>query len=297
MNFKSKVFEFIDRYFEFLSISLTLLVIFSVVLIPAFYVVYSSFFKESFSDGQTKDIFVGLGNYFYLFNDHHFWKYFYQNLIYTIGSLVFSFLPAFACALALNSINRFKGFFRGIIMLPWVFPPVVAALLWRWLFNDSYGLINALLRNIAPPVLWLGNPKMAMFSVIIADAWTRIPFITIYLLAGLQSIPNSLYEAAKIDGANIFNCFRRITLPLLKSTIVLVLLIMSIFIFRTYEIIGGLTKGGPAQATETLTTYIFRLTMEYWNVGYGAAVSTFVLIFILICGFLYLRIFREGEIS
>jgi len=295
MTFRSKISGFIDSYFEVLSISLTLAVIFLIVLVPAIYVIYSSFFKIDLSYAQTKESFIGLSNYFHLLSDPYFWKFLSQNLIYTIGSLVVSFFPAFVCALALNQIARFKGFFRGIVMLPWVIPPVVAALLWRWIFNDSYGLINALLSPFISPVLWLGNTKIAMFSVIITDAWTRIPFMTIFLLAGLQAIPNNLYEAAKMDGANIFTCFRHITLPLLKSTIVLLLLIMSIFIFRTYVIIGGLTRGGPAQATETLTTYIFRLTTEYWNIGYGSALSTFVLIFILAWSFLYLRIFYKGE--
>ena len=295
MTFRSKISGFIDTYFEVFSISLTLAVLFSVVLIPAVYVIYSSFLKKTLSYGQTEDFFIGLSNYFHLFSDPYFWKFLSQNLIYTMGSLVVSFLLGFACALALNKITSFKGFFRGIILVPWVFPPVVVALLWRWLFNDSYGLINALLRSITSPVLWLGNVKIAMFSVIITDAWTRTPFMMIFILAGLQTIPNDLYEAAEMDGANIFTCFRYITLPLLKSTIVLLLLIMSIFIFRTYVIIGGLTRGGPAQATETLTTYIFRLTMEYWDIGYGSALSTFVLIFILALGFLYLRIFYKGE--
>ena len=276
---------------------MALAVLSAVVIVPIFNVIYDSFFFRESSFGETVVKFVGLENYRFVFTDPYFWRFLKQNLIYTAGSVALSFVAGFICALLLNQIRGLKSLFRGAILLPWVIPPVVAALLWKWLLNDTFGLVNYMISPFTSPVNWLGEPASAMFSLIMVDAWTRIPLITIFILAGLKSIPVHLYDAAKIDGAGPIGRFRYVTLPLLRPVIVTVLLIVSIFVFRTYVMIGGLTGGGPARYTETLISYIFKNTVEYRQIGFSSALSVIVLVGIVVYAFVFLKLFyrRWGE--
>jgi multiple sugar transport system permease protein len=271
-----------ENIFVIAVISSIIVVLLLVVIWPVAQVVGMSFFKIKLGADPKP---IGLANYSRIARDPKFWYYLWNSVIYTLGSLSISFLISMAVALGLNKIEKFKGIYRAMILLPWAIPEAVASLVWRIVLNDQIGILNYLLLGlgiIRVPILWLGEPEMAMFSVILADSWTRIPLITVLLLAGLQGIQEDLYEAAKIDGANGFDRFRYITIPLLRSTISVTLIIVGIFIFRTYTMIAVLTNGGPGDTTEVFTTYIFQTGFVLLDQGYSSALS--VVMFIIVVG-------------
>ena len=286
----AKVLRFIDDYFIVIVLGLTLLVLFSVVLIPTIYVFLLSLFEVAIS-GEMR--FIGLGNFARALSDPEFWQFTYQTLIYTAGSLSISFLIAFVCALALNRLRYFQGVLRSLILLPWVIPPAIAGLIWRWMLNDTNGIINDLLVNrlgiVGANILFLGQTSWARLSVIVADSWTRIPFMAILLLAGLQSISQVYYESARVDGANWLQQLTKITVPLMRSTILVTLMIVTMLILRTYSIIFVITDGGPADTTQVLTTYIYNNTVRYWELGYGSALSVILLIIVVLITLYYTR--------
>jgi multiple sugar transport system permease protein len=286
----SKVARFLDDYFIVIVLGVTFLVLFSVVLIPTVYVFLLSFFEVALS-GEMR--FIGLGNFSRALSDPEFWQFTYQTLIYAGGSVAISFFIAFICALALNRIRHLQGVFRSLILLPWVIPPAIAGLIWRWMLTDTNGIINDLLVNrlgiLTKNILFLGITPWARFSVIVADSWTRIPFMAILLLAGLQSISQVYYESAKVDGANWFQQLTKITVPLMRSTMLVTLMIVTMLILRTYSIIFVITDGGPADTTQVLTTYIYNNTVRYWELGYGSALSVILLIIVVLITLYYTR--------
>lgn len=285
-----KLTDFLNDHLIGIIIIITFIVLLGVVLIPTIYVFTYSLFAVHIS-GKVR--FLGLGNYIRALTDPVFWQYLFQTIIYTIGSVSISFLIAFLSALALNSISVGKGLFRSLILLPWVIPPAISGLTWRWMLNDTNGLLNDILNNklhiIENNILFLGTYFWAKFSVIMADSWTRIPFITVLLLAGLQSISREYYDAARVDGANFGQRLFKITIPLMKSTILVALMIVTMFVMRTYEIIYILTDGGPGNSTEVLTTYIYKNIVNYWELGYGSALSVLLLILVVVITLYYTK--------
>lgn len=282
--------RFIDDYFIVIVLGLTFLVLFSVVLIPTIYVFVLSFFEVAIS-GEMR--FIGLGNFARALSDSDFWQFTYQTLIYTGGSVTISFAIAFVCALALNKLRHLQGMLRSLILLPWVIPPAIAGLIWRWMLTDTNGIINDLFVNrlgiLSKNILFLGITSWARLSVIVADSWTRIPFMAILLLAGLQSISQVYYESAKVDGANWLQQLTKITVPLMRSTMLVTLMIVTMLILRTYSIIFVITDGGPADTTQVLTTYIYNNTVRYWELGYGSALSVILLIIVVLITLYYTR--------
>ena len=285
-----KIARFIDDYFIVIVLGLTFLVLFSVVLIPTIYVFLLSFFEVAIS-GEMR--FIGLGNFARALSDSDFWQFTYQTLIYTGGSVAMSFTIAFVCALALNKLRHLQGMLRSLILLPWVIPPAIAGLIWRWMLTDTNGIINDLFVNrlgiLSKNILFLGITSWARLSVIVADSWTRIPFMAILLLAGLQSISQVYYESAKVDGANWLQQLTKITVPLMRSTMLVTLMIVTMLILRTYSIIFVITDGGPADTTQVLTTYIYNNTVRYWELGYGSALSVILLIIVVLITLYYTR--------
>ena len=286
----AKIARFFDDYFIIIVLGMTFLVLFSVVLVPTIYVFLLSLFEVAINGEMT---FIGFGNFSRALSDPDFWQFTYQTLIYTGGSVALSFFIAFLCALALNRLRRFQGVLRSLILLPWVIPPAIAGLIWRWMLTDTNGIINDLLVNrlgiLAKNILFLGITSWARLSIIVADSWTRIPFMAILLLAGLQSISQVYYESAKVDGANWFQQLTKITVPLMRSTMLVTLMIVTMLILRTYSIIFVITDGGPADTTQVLTTYIYNNTVRYWELGYGSALSVILLIIVVLITLYYTR--------
>ena len=242
--------------------------------------------------------FIGIQNYMKLFQDDVFLKSLGNTLVFTISCLIFQFLIGFALALFLNRPFRTARPVRGFLMIPWMIPMTVTALIFKLLFATDIGVVNYFLKSlhlISKNIDWLTSSKTAMLVVIIANVWIGIPFNTILLSTGLTTIPQELYESAAIDGANARQSFFRITLPLLRSTIESVLVLGFIYTFKVYDLVYVMTSGGPVNSTHLLSTYSYKQSFELFNYSMGSSVANVLLLILLIVGIMYLKITMQGE--
>lgn len=228
--------------------------------------------------------FIGLENYEWLSDDPVFWLSVFNTILYTTVASVLKFALGLWLALILNEHLPFKTFFRAIILLPWVVPTVLSALAFWWIYDSQFSIISYQLIEwglIEEPINFLGDPGLARASVIAANVWRGIPFVAISLLAGLQTIPQSLHEAALIDGATPWQRFRRVTLPLLTPIIAVVMTFSVLFTFTDFQLIYVLTRGGPVNATHLMATLSFQRAIPGGQLGEGAAIAVAMIPFLL----------------
>lgn len=267
-----------SRYGFFLNVPGLFVVLFWVIF-PAFLLFYTSFIRY---DNVNPIVFSGLANYKQLSNSRVFWISLEKIAIFSIGSTAMTFFGGLILALCLSGISRGGGILRSLMIIPWAVPAVISGLIWKWMFSPDFGVVSDILMKvglISKPLSIYGDPGLAMWGVIIADSWTRIPFMGIILLAALLSIPAILHEAAKVDGAGTLSRFFSIDLPLIKGPLLVGLLITTIFSFRTIDIIIPLTAGGPGRATYVFGYFIWDQITKTLNFGQGAAAGV-VLFFI-----------------
>lgn len=220
--------------------------------------------------------FIGLENYReLLFDDPFFWQVVRNGFIFTIGSVALKLIVGMIMALVLNQPIYLRGFFRGILLMPWVAPIVVTALSWRWIL-DLTGVLNLTLRDLGimkTSIPWLAQYGTAMLSLVMVNTWRGFPFFGITLLAGMQAIPRELYEAAEVDGATAWQRFWQITVPSLRTVILVVTILSTIWTFNDFGIVWLLTGGGPGHATDVFATYTYKLGFITSRLGYGETVS------------------------
>jgi len=220
--------------------------------------------------------FVGLKNFVTNFNDPIFWKVTANTFIYTAAATVLKMVGGLALALAMNQQFPLKNLVRALMLLPFIVPTVLSTVAWMWILDPAFSVLNWFLIALGVPKpgpSWLGNPLLAMLSIIVINTWRGLPFYGITLLAGLQTVPPELYEAATIDGASAWQRFRFVTLPLLQPIILIVTLFSVIFTFADFQLVYVLTHGGPQNATQLFATYAFDIAMGAGQLGYGASVA------------------------
>ncbi len=250
---------------------------------------------------SSKQAFVGLENYIGLFGGpssilpHAILN----TLIFTAASILFQFIIGFGLALLFN--KQFPGcsFFRGVTMISWLLPVTVAGLLFKFMFTSSGGIINQFLMQlnlISQPLEWLLNPRLAMAAIVVANIWIGIPFNMMLLITGLTTIPEEVYESANLDGANKLQTLFRITVPMIKPAIMSVLTLGFVYTFKVFDLVWVMTKGGPVNATELVSTYSYRLSFEEFQFSKGAAVSNILFLILLIVGFFYIRLIDDDEV-
>ena len=220
--------------------------------------------------------FIGLGNFITDFRDPTFWQVVQNTFVYTGVATVLKMVGGLGLALVMNQAFRMKNLVRAVLLLPFIVPTVLSTIAWMWILDPSFSVINWLLvhggiADRGPS--WLGNGSWAMFSLIVVNTWRGLPFYAITLLAGLQTIPLELYEAATIDGASALDRFRYVTLPLLKPVVFIVTMFSLIFTFSDFQLVYVLTRGGPANATHLFATYAFDIAMSGGQFGLGASVA------------------------
>jgi len=250
------------------------------------YPILRSFWLSLFTKNlgtQLEPIFSGFANYQRMSGDGRFWQSLWNTTIFTGASVALELVLGMAIALILHQVFIGRSLVRTAALLPWALPTALIGLAWTWIFNDQFGVWNDILMRleiIPTGFNWLGTPITAMLAVIAADVWKTTPFISILLLAGLQSISPDLYEAHSIDGATPWQNFTKITLPLLMPQILIVLLFRFAGAFGVFDLIQVMTGGGPGGATEVVSLYIYATVMRYLDFGYGAAlvVVTFLLL-------------------
>jgi len=250
------------------------------------YPILSSFWSSLFAENlgtQLQPVFSGLANYQRMMGDGRFWQAMWNTTIFTVVSVLLELVLGMIIALILHRPFPGRNLVRTIAILPWALPTALIGLAWAWIFNDQFGVVNDILLRlgtIEQGINWLGMPNTAMMAAIAADVWKATPFISILLLAGLQSIPTDLYEAHSLDGATPWQNFTFITLPLLMPQILIALLFRFAQAFGIFDLIKVMTGGGPGGATEMVSLYIYATVMRYLDFGYGAAliVVTFLLL-------------------
>ncbi len=233
--------------------------------------------------------FVGLKNYATLLESGRFRAVAWNSLVFTAGSIAVKLVIGMGMALALNNVVRGNQFIRGILLLPWVIPTVVIALTWKWLMDLFRGLINVSLIDtgvVTSGVHWLGDPTLAMTSVIIANIWRGFPFFGVSFLAAMQTVPQELYAAAEVDGAGPWEKFRHITLPSIKGVVAIVTLLSTIVTLNDFSIVFIMTRGGPGAATHVFATYSYELGIQSqrWGLAMAASLASLPLVALLIVG-------------
>lgn len=259
------------------------------------YISFTNMTSRTFNSGTIS--FSGIKNYITVLTDPDFHTAFMNTLVYTVFCLVFQFSIGFALALLFNQKFRLAKPLRGFLVISWIMPMTVVALMFKYMFSDS-GIINYLLQQlhiIKEPIEWLTSTKMAMPSVIITNSWVGIPFNMLLLATGLSNIPSDVYESAMIDGANGVKRFFYITLPLLKQSILAVLVLGFVYTFKVFDLVYVMTGGGPINATEVLSTYSYRESFQYFNFGTGAASANVLFVCLFLVGLIYVRLIGKED--
>jgi multiple sugar transport system permease protein len=251
---------------------------------------FQDYTVASFYTGNAP--FVGLRNYVAVFHDPVFGKAVLNTVLFTVGSIVCQFGIGLALAVFFN--GRFLGsaLLRSLLLLPWLLPLVVSGAVWRWMLDQDHGVINTALRALhlaGGPVPWLTSPGWALPAVVLTNIWIGIPFNLVILHGGLRAIPVTLYEAAGLDGAGPWQRFRHVTWPLLRPVTGVVLMLGLVYTIKVFDVIMVVTRGGPANASQTLTTWSYSLSFQQFEFGLGAAVGNILILATTVFGLLYLR--------
>jgi multiple sugar transport system permease protein len=258
-----------------LFLAAAIIVLLGVVLYPLLKTIYISFTDRLFTYDRYS--FVGLRNYIDMVHDPLFWHAFWNSTKFTFLNVIGSLIVGLGIALLLNSRVKAKGLFRALLFLPWAMSSTVAALMYRWLYNDIYGYLSFVLMKlgiISQSINVLSRPDTVWIAVLIPVIWTFYPFVTLIFLSALQSVDPRLYEAASIDGAGRWQTFSHLTLPSLRPVLVTVIILLTIWSFSTFDLVALLTGGGPANETLTLSVYIFKRGFEAKLLGYASALGT-----------------------
>ena len=266
-----------------------------IVVYPIGKLFYNSFFDMRLSGGQGSK-FIGLQNYADMMKDTAFWDATLNTVIITVVTVPGALLVGLGLALLANLPFKRQWPVRLALLLPWALPLAFAGLIWVWFFYMEYGFVNDVWSRFGgEPRMWLLSPVSAFAAICIAIIWKASSFMALILLAGLQMIPKSLYEAAEVDGASKWQQFTQITLPMLMPSIVVALIFRTITALQTFDIPYTMTKGGPGNATETLAMYIHKTTIDYLDVGYGSTLAVGMFVLSLILTAVYLRHISKQE--
>ena len=274
----------------------SLLLLSGLVVFPILYNFWLSLFdKHAFMPVQR---FVGLQHYAYFARDAEFWSSVKYGTVYAGSTLVLQLLLGVGAALLLNEGFRGRNLLRGVVLFPYMIPTIVAVILWKWLLNDSYGLVNHWLlaaHLVREPVAWLGKDHI-MTSLVVTSVWQFFPFVVVTYLARLQTIAPELYEAAKVDGAGAWRRFRHVTLPQTRNVLFVIVLLRSIFMFTKFDTVWLMAgEGGVSRYVRTLPVYAYARSFTYLQAGMGAALAVLMFLLLLVVTAVYFRAFRDEE--
>ena len=274
-----------DRRFGFFFVAPAVVILSIVILAPIVIAIITSFYDYTLIN-RSLDNFIGLNNYFESITNKKFLHSTFVTITFVFFVVLFEFLIGFLIAILLNQVEKFRNVYYFILLIPLLINPVVVGLIWRMFLHPQLGILNYLIGFIGiEPVNWLGDPQNAFITIIFVDIWHQVSFMIILLLAGLASIPEEPYEAARVDGANAFQQFRDITLPYMRPVIIITLLIRLIFALKTYDLIYIMTKGGPGDATDLISYYIYRSAFIGLDLGQAASMS--VILLFIVCIIIY----------
>jgi len=278
--------------FAYLLIIPSLVLLSGIILYPILDNFVISLYKYDLTKPWFRP-FVALGNYQDLIHNPEFWASVGRAAYFTAASVSLEVILGLAIALFLNMQFPGRGILKTLVILPWAVPTVVSAIMWKWIFDANYGALNGLLLQLGvinQYQAWLTRPITALNLIVAADVWHQTPFVVFIFLAALTTIPDALYEAARVDGAGALRSFQRITLPLLRPAFLIVFVVRTMEAFRVFDLIYVMTGGGPANATQVVTYYTYVSTFSYLHLGDGAAQSFLVSAFILVLSVAYIKL-------
>ncbi len=261
-----------------------------IAVYPVLRTVWLSIHEMVLTDPGSGYPFIGLENYINIFKDERALDSILFTLKFTVTTVFFELIIGFTAALVMNKAFRGKGLVRAAILIPWAIPTSVSALMWKFIYNDQYGLFNDILYKLGiidSYQAWLSTADGSFMALVITDVWKTAPYMALLILAGLQMIPEDLYEAAKIDGANVFQRFRYVTLPNVKGTVLVALLFRTLDAFRVYDLVSVMTGG--ANNTESVSLYAYNNLMKFLDFGYGSALAVIVFVIVFIISLIYMR--------
>lgn len=284
--------EMHEGRFALLLILPSLIVMLALMLYPLLTTLVLSFQDASLARPAERE-FIGLENYISALRSRFFWETMGRTAYFTVVSVGAEIVLGIAIALLISARLRGWRFLRTAIIIPWAVPTIVNGVMWRWIYNADYGALNGLLKQLGlidRYIPWLTDPAASMNLVIFADIWHSVPFVVLIVSAALATLPVELYEAAAIDGANSWQRFQRLTLPLLRPAILVVLVIRTVEAFRVFDIIYTMTRGGPVNGTMVISYLTYEETFRYLRIGSGSALSFLVSIFIGLLALVYVRV-------
>jgi ABC-type sugar transport system permease subunit len=281
------------QVYPYLLIAPAFLVLVAVLLYPFLDGVWLSFHQDTLMSRSRP--FVGLDNYRTIFAIPQFGTVLRVSLTWTLASVVSEAIIGTLVALLLNRSFRWRGLFRALLLVPWVMPAVVTAVIWRWLYHAEFGVVNQILAPLAlypEKHNWLGDPRTALWAVIVANIWRGFPFWMTMILAGLQAIEPEIYQAARVDGASAWQLFRYITLPNLRVVLTITSILSFVGNFNNFTLIYALTEGGPIDSTKILPIFIWENAFKFTRFGEAAAMATFFAALMAIAILIYARALR-----
>jgi len=284
-----------ERALGFVLLAPAAALLLAIVVYPIAQLVWNSFFDIHLAEPWKGEPFIGLDNYRRALDDSRFWSSLGHTAIYAVVTVPGALLVGLGLALLANMPFRHKWPVRLGLLLPWALPLVFSGLIFRWFFEYRQGIVNDLLSHAGiEPLAWLTDPGLAMTAICIAIVWKSSSFMALMLLAGLQTIPRELYEAADVDGASAWQRFVSITLPMLRPAIFVALIFRTITAIQTFDIPYAMTGGGPGDSTETLAMYIQKTTLDFLDFGYGSALAALMFVVSMIATSSYLRYTRRS---
>jgi multiple sugar transport system permease protein len=263
---------------------------------PLFYSLFISTYQFNLAKVQIPFKFVGLRNYAYIFTNPHVWNAFKLTVIFSSVCVALELIFGTLLALLLIDVVRGRNILRSLFLIPMVITPIAVGLMGRYIFDDAVGIVNWVFRLFnLPRIIWYGNLKSALITMIILDVWEWSAFVFLIVLAGLMGIPSEYYEAAKVEGAGFFTMLFRVTLPTLRNVYLLALLIRLIDTFKEFDKVYIMTKGGPNFATDLITVRNYTIAFKEFNIGVGSALSIIILIVMILLGTFLIRVVQRSD--
>ncbi len=287
----------VERHYLLLLAPLLVFVV-AIAIYPLLFSVSISFFKYRLTDPTQTKTFLGLANYITAFQDEQVRKALANTLVFVFGTVTTELTVGLGLALLLSAETRLMQFIRSWLLMPMAIPPLVVGLVWRSLYNVDFGVIPYYLKLLGLDMGRgpLGESATAMAAVILVDLWEWSPLLMVIFLAGLKSLPSEPYEAARVDGANRWQRFIHITLPLLQPVFLVGLLLRTMQSFKVFDIIYATTAGGPGTATTVLNYHIYTVGMTFFNMGYAAALANILLVVVAILSILYVMVLEQRQL-
>ncbi len=285
-----------DKALSWLFVTPVILILLAAAFIPLGWGLYLSFFRYKLNM-PSATAFIGLQNYLDIFRDELTMRSLRNNVIFAALSVSLELVAGVIVAMVLSSDSRGSRMLVSILMVPMIIAPVAGGTLWRMMLDRTYGVVNYLLSFLGiPPISWLGDPRMALYTIVLVDAWMFIPFVAVLVLSSIKAMPTSFLDAARVDGASSWKVFWRVILPVISPVIIIVAMLRFIDAFKIFDTIFVMTQGGPGNATEMLPTYIYRQGIKFLNIGYSSATAILFVIAMSLIAWAFQRL-RDRQLA